>query len=102
VLISRRKEGEAVFIGEGVEIRIVSVRKRKVVLGIIAPRERKITTAKLSEAEIANTIAAANSINIDQFLRPQPGEHVSFLLGAVLGSNAESQWPMRNMEDQNE
>jgi len=86
VLISRRREGEALLIGEEIEIRIVSVRKKKVILGVIAPRERKIMTAKLSDAEMANTMAAANSINIDQFLHAEPGEHVSFLLEAVLGS----------------
>jgi carbon storage regulator len=82
VLISRRKEGETLLIGDDVELRIVSVRKKKVILGIIAPRDIRITATKLSDAEMANTMAAANSINLDQFLHAPSGEqeHVLFLL----------------------
>lgn len=84
MLISRRKEGEALLIGDQIELRIVSVRKKKVILGIIAPRDLRITTLKLSDAEMANTMAAANSIDIDQFLHPPSGEEeqVLFVLEA--------------------
>ena len=102
MLISRRKEGDALVIDEEIEIRIVSVRKKKVILGVIAPRERKIRASKLTEAEMANTMAAANSINIDQFLHAQPGEHVSFLLDTVLGSTQDQEWSIRSMEDPHE
>ena len=83
MLISRRKEGEALAIGNDVEIRIISVRKKKVILGIIAPRDVRITATKLSEAEMANTIAAANPIGLDDLLHAprQKGEQVVFLLG---------------------
>jgi carbon storage regulator len=82
VLISRRKEGETVLIGEDIELRIVSVRKKRVILGIIAPRDVRITATKLSDAEMANTMAAANSIDIGQFLHAPAGEEerVVFLL----------------------
>jgi carbon storage regulator len=82
VLISRRKEGETVLIGDEIELRIVSVRKKKVILGIIAPRDVKIVATKLSAAEMANTMAAANSVNLDQFLHAPSGEAeaVLFLL----------------------
>jgi carbon storage regulator len=82
VLISRRKEGETLLIGDEIELRIVSVRKKKVIFGIIAPREVRITATKLNDAEMANTMAAANSVDIDQFLHSSSGEaeRVLFLL----------------------
>jgi carbon storage regulator CsrA len=82
VLISRRREGEGLLIGDGVEIRVISVRRKKVILGILAPREVKITPTKLSDAELANTIAAANSVSLSDLLLQPPGEgeHVLFLL----------------------
>jgi carbon storage regulator len=84
MLISRRKEGETVLIGEDIEIRIVSVRKKKIILGIIAPRDMRISATKLSDAEMANTMAAANSIDLADLLRApgQDGEQVVFLLDA--------------------
>jgi carbon storage regulator len=82
VLISRRKEGETLLVGEEIELRIVSVRKKKVILGIIAPRDVKIVATRLSPAEMANTMAAANSINLEPFLHDPSGEAepVLFLL----------------------
>jgi carbon storage regulator len=69
MLISRRKEGETLLIGDNIEVRIVSVRGKKVVLGIVAPREIKIAAAKLSPAELSNTAAAVHSANLDNLLR---------------------------------
>jgi carbon storage regulator CsrA len=91
VLISRRREGEALRVGDGVEIRIVSVRKKKVILGIIAPRDVKITAAKLNDAEIANTLAAANSASLPEFLHAPgiEGERVVFLLDSVTQAEIE-------------
>jgi carbon storage regulator len=82
VLISRRKEGEVLRIGDEVEIRVIDVRKKKVILGVLAPRDVKITSTKLSEAELANTMAAANSVDLSEFLHEPPvaGERVLFLL----------------------
>jgi carbon storage regulator CsrA len=79
MLISRRKEGETVQIGHEIEIRIISLRKKKVILGIIAPRDVKIVAAKLDPAELANTMAAANSIEVPG----NNGEQVLFLLGSA-------------------
>jgi carbon storage regulator len=82
VLISRRKVGETLLIGDEIELRIISVRKKRVILGIIAPRDIRIAAMKLSDAEMANTMAAANSIDIDQFFHAPSGEEeqVLFLL----------------------
>lgn len=68
MLISRRREGETIQIGEGVEIRIVTIRKNKVIVGIIAPREVKISTGKLTDEAMANTMAAINSVNVKHLL----------------------------------
>ena len=100
MLISKRKEGETLLIGEDIELRIISVRRNKVILGIIAPRDVKITAKKLNKVEMANTMAAANFVNIDQFLHPAPGEaeRVLFLLEEKNSKN-ESERPIRNTED---
>lgn len=84
MLISRRKEGETVLIGNEIEIRVVSVRKKKVILGIIAPRDVRITAAKLGDAEMANTMAAANSIELADLLHvgSDEQEQVVFVLEA--------------------
>jgi carbon storage regulator len=105
MLISRRKEGETVRIGDDVEIRIVSVRKKKVILGIIAPKNVRIAAGKLSEAEMANTMAAANSFELADLLHnaQNTGERVMFLLeNTVDGSNICSGRPIRNMESPHE
>ena len=73
MLISKRKEGETLRIGDNIELRIVSVRKKKVIIGIIAPREVSITSTKLSDVEMANTMAAANSMYIREFIQPAGG-----------------------------
>jgi carbon storage regulator len=86
VLISRRKEGDSLQIGDEVEIRIVSVRKNKVTLGVVAPRDMKIVTRKLNEMEMANTMAAAHSVDIGQLLRSplDPSEDIVFVLESDL------------------
>jgi carbon storage regulator len=76
MLISRRKEGETVLIGDDIEIRIISLRKKKVILGIIAPRDVRIAATRLNDAEMANTMAAANSIELPH----NENEEVVFLL----------------------
>jgi carbon storage regulator len=96
MLISRRKEGESVVIGEDIEIRIIDVRKKKVILGIIAPRDMRIAAAKLSEAELANTMAAANSIELADLL-PVQQEPVLFLLEVSKECTPE---PISHMENQ--
>ncbi len=74
MLISRRKEGETLFIGDENEVRIVSVREKKVVIGIVAPREVKIAAGKLNPEALANTMAAANAAHIDRFFHKQSVE----------------------------
>lgn len=97
MLISRRKEGETLLIGDGIEIRIVSVRKKKVILGIIAPRNLRISSAKLNEAEMENTMAAANSLDLTDLLSaPAEEEPVLFLLESPANR------PISHMEDQHE
>jgi carbon storage regulator len=76
MLISRRKEGETVLIGDDIEIRVVSVRKKKVILGIIAPRDVRIVATRMNEAELENTLAAAHSLELPN----DKQEEVVFLL----------------------
>lgn len=69
MLISRRKEGESLLIGDDVEVRIVSVRGKKVILGVVAPKHVRIAAARLSEAELHNTEAAAETPALDRLLK---------------------------------
>jgi len=73
MLISRRKEGESLLIGENVEVRIVSVRGKKVILGVVAPRDVRIAATKLTNAEMSNTTAAVHSSNVDRLLNGRLG-----------------------------
>ena len=66
-MIHRRKAGEALLIGDSVEIRVISVGK-KVVLGIIAPRDVSVKACKISEAAMDNTIAASYAAGIDRLI----------------------------------
>jgi carbon storage regulator CsrA len=69
VLISRRKEGEALFIGDEVEIRVISVRRNKVILGIMAPRDVRIAAEKMTDMAMANTMAAVHPVSLDKLLQ---------------------------------
>ena len=89
MLISRRKEGETLLIGHDIEVRIVSVHKNKVILGIIAPANVKIATSKMAEVEMANTMAAANSANIDRFLHT-PVREAERVLHVLMPNSATS------------
>jgi len=74
MLISQRKEGEAVNIGDDIEIRIISV-GGEVLISIIAPRDVKVTTRKLSDFALENTMAAAHGLNREKpFAAPPEGE----------------------------
>lgn len=68
MLIHRRKAGEALLIGDSIEIRVISV-GRKVVLGIIAPRDVTVTSCKVGEAAMENTIAASYAARIDRIIK---------------------------------
>jgi carbon storage regulator len=86
MLISCRKEGESLEIGEEIEIRIIAVRKNKVTLGIVAPRDVKIATRRLSEMEMANTMAAAQSLHVGQLLR-SPRDRVENIVFVLEGAD---------------
>ena len=87
MLISRRKEGETLLIGKDIEIRIVAVRKKKVILGVIAPRDVKISAEKLDDIEMANTMAAVSSIHIDHLL-PTPSRKAEDVLFVLEGRSS--------------
>jgi carbon storage regulator CsrA len=75
MLISRRKEGETLFIGDEIEIRIVSIRKNKVIFGVVAPRDVRIVAGRLSPTALANTLAAVHAVDLAVDLnRPLPHE----------------------------
>ena len=89
MLISRRKEGETLQIGDNVEIRVVAIHKKKVILGIIAPRDVKITVGKLADVEMANTKAAVSSANLDHLVSmPQANQEGVFF--TLEGSSSKS------------
>jgi carbon storage regulator len=58
VLVMRRREGESIMIGEGVEIRILSIDRHRVKIGITAPREIPVTARELDLVRGENQAAA--------------------------------------------
>ena len=68
MLIHRRKAGEALLIGNSIEIRVISVGKN-VVLGVIAPRNVSISACKVGDAAMENTIAASHAAGFDRKMR---------------------------------
>lgn len=82
MLISCRREGDAIKIGDEIEIRIISVRKNRVTLGVVAPQTVKIATRKLTEMELTNTMAAAHSVQLGRLLGASKSsfENVVFVL----------------------
>jgi carbon storage regulator CsrA len=68
LLIHRRKAGEALLIGDSIEIRVISVGK-KVVLGIIAPRGVSVSACKVGDAAMENTIAASHAAGFGRMIR---------------------------------
>lgn len=67
MLIHRGRAGEALLIGDNIEIRIISVRS-KVVLGIIAPREVPVTARAVGEVAMENTVAATHAGDLNRIL----------------------------------
>jgi len=88
LLIHRRKAGEALLIGESIEIRVISVGK-KVVLGIIAPRDIAVAACRVSDAAMENTIAASHSANIDRMIRGASRKDVPVVLSFEANSPEE-------------
>ncbi|MCC6293391.1 MAG: carbon storage regulator [Bryobacterales bacterium] len=58
MLVIRRRPGEAFFVGEDVEIRIVELNAHRVVLGIVAPQEVPILRGEIRQAAEQNQLAA--------------------------------------------
>ncbi len=58
MLVIRRRAGESLFIGEGVEIKILEVGASQVKLGIEAPKEVTILRSEVRETQQANQAAA--------------------------------------------
>jgi sRNA-binding carbon storage regulator CsrA len=87
VLIHRRKEGEALLIGDSIEIRIIRVRT-KVVLGVIAPRDVPVSVRTVSQAAMENTVAACEAAHITRMKGLSAGaEAVVLSLGLVRGKS---------------
>ncbi len=58
MLVTFRRQGESVLIGDAVEIFILDIRRTKVKLGVKAPREVQITTRELQLVREQNLAAA--------------------------------------------
>lgn len=73
MLILQRKVGQSLFIGEDIEITVVSVDSGRVRLAIDAPRQTQILRSELRGAMSANLDAAQEATS--------PTELLSFLEG---------------------
>ena len=58
MLVIRRRAGEAFFIGENIQVRIVEINAHRVVLGIEAPPEIPIVRQEIRQAMEQNQQAA--------------------------------------------
>ncbi len=61
MLVLSRKAGESVFIGNNIEVRVVSISKDKVKLGFEAPRDIPLIRGELRVAIIGANIEASKS-----------------------------------------
>ena len=58
MLVIRRRVGEAVLVGEGVEVQVVEVGPQRVKLGFIAPADVVIVRREVRIVEQQNVLAA--------------------------------------------
>lgn len=61
MMVTIRREGESILIGDSIEVRIIDVRRTKVKLGISAPRDLRITTREQVLVREQNLLAAVSS-----------------------------------------
>ena len=54
----RRRQGEAILIGDDVEIQILDIGRTRVKIGITAPREIAVTTSEVRLVREENLVAA--------------------------------------------
>ena len=77
MLVIRRRVGEAFFVGDNVQIRIVELNAHRVVLGIEAPPEVSILRQEIRQAaeqnqQAARTISPAMAAALAAQLRQNP------------------------------
>lgn len=64
MLVLSRKEGEAIVIGDNITIKVISIDKGVVKLGIDAPKNLSIVRNELLEDVKDSNIAASKEINL--------------------------------------
>ena len=74
VLVLRRKAGEAIVIGDGVEISIIEISPSRVKLGILAPREvtvvrKEALAIAIENRNAAQLISAAGNCSLTEIAR---------------------------------
>jgi carbon storage regulator len=65
MLVMKRREGESILVGEDIEIRILSLGRSTIKLGIIAPRDVVITRQEVKLIREANLAAAETDAAAD-------------------------------------
>jgi carbon storage regulator len=58
MLVIRRRAGESLFIGDGVEVKILEIGPSQVKIGIEAPREVTVLRSEVRQTQEANRAAA--------------------------------------------
>ena len=64
MLVTFRREGESILIGDTIEIFILDIRRSKVKLGVRAPRHVAITTQEMQLVREQNLAAAQPRSNV--------------------------------------
>lgn len=56
--VIRRKPGESILIGDGIEIQVVDLTGARVKLGVVAPRQVRVRRKEVEQAARQNTAAS--------------------------------------------
>jgi carbon storage regulator len=76
MLVMRRKEGEAILIGEDIQFRILSINRSTVKIGITAPREIPVKASDMEAVQRENwaaaQISAEQAARVAALLRASP------------------------------
>ena len=66
MLVMRRREGEAIVIGDEVEVRILSIDRTRVKIGIVAPRSIQVSAREMELVRQENRQAAESSCDASE------------------------------------
>jgi carbon storage regulator len=70
LLVTCRREGQSIRIGDDIEITVAEIHRSKVMLGITAPKHVRVLRAEVLEVEQENTAAAESGSALLKKFKP--------------------------------